>query len=48
MSGHKICFEKSADSAYFGHNGSQTTMSRKGKVDFLGTILIIFEVKLSI
>ena len=35
MSGHMICFEKSADSAYFGHNGGQTTMSRKVKVDFL-------------
>ena len=51
MSGHMICFEKSADSAYFGHNGGQTTMSRKVKVDFfenLGMILIIFEVKPSI
>ena len=44
-------FKKSADSAYFGHNGSQTTMSRKGKVNFLeslGIIPIIFEVKPSI
>ena len=50
MSGH-IYFGKSADSAYFGHNGGQTTMSLKGKVDFfesLGIILIIFEVKPSI
>ena len=47
MSGH-ICFEKSADAAYFGHNGGQTTMSRIRKVDFsqsLGVILNIFEVK---
>ena len=46
-----ICFEKSADSAYFDHNGGQTTMSRKWKVDIfesLGIILIIFEVKPSI
>ena len=34
MSGH-ICFEKSASSAYFSQNGGHTTMSRKGKVDFL-------------
>ena len=27
-------FQKKADSAYFGHNGGQTTMSQKGKVDF--------------
>ena len=50
MSGH-ICFEKSADSACFGHNGGQTIMSQKGKVDFfesLGIILVIFEVKPSI
>ena len=46
-----ICFEKSADSAYFGHNGDQTTMNRKRKVDFfesLGITLITFEVKPSI
>ena len=51
MNGHKICFKKSADSAYFGHYSGQTTMSRKGKVDFfesLGVILIITEVKPSI
>ena len=50
MSGH-ICFEKSADSAYSTHNGSQTTMSGKGKVHFfesIGIILIIYEVKPSI
>ena len=35
MSSYKICFEKSANSAYFGHNSDQTTISRKGKVDFL-------------
>lgn len=29
-----ICFEKSADSAYFSHNGGQSTLSGKGKVDF--------------
>ena len=29
-----ICFEKSADSAYFIHNGGQSTLSGKGKVDF--------------
>ena len=35
MNGH-ICFEKSADSAYSTHNGSQTTMSgKKGKYIFL-------------
>ena len=47
MSGH-ICFKKSTDLAYFGHNGGRTSMSRKWKVDFfetLGIILIIFEVK---
>ena len=46
-----ICFEKSADSAYFGHNGDQTTMNPKRKVDFfesLGITLITFEVKPSI
>ena len=46
-----MSFEKSADSAYFGRNGGQTTMSQKGKVDFfesLGIILFIFEVKPSI
>ena len=46
-----ICFEKSADSVYFGQNGGQTTMNRKRKVDFferLGITLIIFEVKPSI
>ena len=43
--------QKTADSAYFRHNGGQTTMSQKGKVDFfeiVGIILIIFEVKPSI
>ena len=51
MSGHMICFEKSADSAHFGHNGGQTATSHNGKVDFfesLGIILIIIEVKPSI
>ena len=51
MSGHMICFKKSTDLAYFGHNGGRTSMSRKWKVDFcesLGIILIIFEVKPSI
>ena len=51
MSGYLICFQKSVDSAYFGHNGGQTTMSRKGKVDFfesLGIILIIIEFKPSV
>ena len=51
MSDHMICFEKSADSVYFGHNGGQTTMNRKRKVDFfesLGITLIIFEVTPSI
>ena len=46
-----ICFEKSADSVYFGQNEGQTTMNRKRKVDFferLGITLIIFEVKPSI
>ena len=35
MSSHKICFEKSANSAYFSHNSDQTTISRKEKVDIL-------------
>ena len=50
MNGH-ICFEKSADSAYFEHNGGQTTTIRKAKVDFfesLEIILIIFDVTPSI
>ena len=40
-------FKKSANSAYFGHNGSHTTTSQKEKVGFfenLAKILIIFEV----
>ena len=51
MSGHMICFEKRADSAYFHHNGGQTTMSRKRESIFfesLGITLIIFKVKPSI
>ena len=50
INGH-ICFEKSADSAYFGYNGGQTTTIRKAKLDFfesLEIILIIFDVTPSI
>ena len=48
MNGHM--FWKSVDLAYFNHNGSQTAMSGKGKVDFfesLGITSIIFDVKSS-
>ena len=48
MSGYMTCFRKSAGSAYFIHNGSQTTINQRGKVDFLESlelISIIIEVK---
>ena len=38
-------FLKKADSAYFGHNGGQTTLSRKGKVDFFESLGMISYLK---
>ena len=44
-------FQKSTASAYFTHNGSQTTINQRGKVDIfesLELVSIISEVKSSI
>ena len=48
MSAHMTFFRKSAGSAYFSHNGGQTTIHQRGKVNFfesLNLISIIIEVK---
>ena len=51
MKGHFAYFEKNADSAFFSHNVSQTTMNQNGRVNFFECLrpkLTIFEVKPSI
>ena len=51
MRGHFVHFKKNADSAFFSHNGGQTTMNQNGRVHFFECLrpkLTIFEVKPSI
>ena len=48
---HFAYFEKNVDSAFFRHNGNQTTMNQNGRVNFFECLrpkLTIFEVKASI
>ena len=50
MRGQSAYFEKNADSAFFSHNGGQTTMNQNEKVNFFECLrpkLTIFEVKTS-
>ena len=51
MRGPFAYFEKNADSAFFSHNGGQTTMNQNGRVNIFECLrpkLAIFEVKPSI
>ena len=51
MRGHFVHFKKNADSAFFSHNGGQTTMNQNGRVNVFECLkpkLTIFEVKPSI
>ena len=51
MRGHFAYFKKNADSAFFNHNGGQTSMNQNERVNFFECLrpkLTIFEVKPSI